>query len=180
MERQQMWPVIGGALMALGAFLPWVQQGLFSLAGTSGDGIFTLVGGVIVVGLALTKRSGRVPGVIILLAGGVGVLVVWTVFGNLVVPGSIESFLNEGPQAGTGLYVAGLGSAIAALSGIDVMRAKPTAKQAIPSAPSPPSAVAAWEADPYGRHQHRYWNGIAWTEHVANSGVGGTDAPGTR
>ena len=34
---------------------------------------------------------------------------------------------------------------------------------------------AGWHADPFGRHQHRYWDGRAWTAHVANDGVATTD-----
>lgn len=33
------------------------------------------------------------------------------------------------------------------------------------------SAVAGWYPDPYQRHQTRYWNGAAWTEHVADNGM---------
>ena len=32
-----------------------------------------------------------------------------------------------------------------------------------------------WRADPSGRHQHRYWDGGAWTAHVADEGVAGVD-----
>jgi hypothetical protein len=35
------------------------------------------------------------------------------------------------------------------------------------SVPTP----AQWSPDPSGRHQHRYWDGVRWTEHVANDGV---------
>jgi hypothetical protein len=35
----------------------------------------------------------------------------------------------------------------------------------------PPS----WLADPTGRHEHRYWDGTAWTEHVADDGEAATD-----
>lgn len=31
--------------------------------------------------------------------------------------------------------------------------------------------AAAWHSDPMGRHEHRYWDGNVWTEHVADSGV---------
>jgi uncharacterized protein YxjI len=34
---------------------------------------------------------------------------------------------------------------------------------------------ANWLADPTKRHQYRYWNGSAWTEHVADNGVQSTD-----
>ena len=34
---------------------------------------------------------------------------------------------------------------------------------------------AAWHPDPTGRHQHRYWNGTGWTDHVSDNGITGTD-----
>jgi hypothetical protein len=56
----------------------------------------------------------------------------------------------------------------------------PGTQQAAPVAtPQPPvSAVPPqWFADPSGRHQHRWWDGNAWTEHVADNGVVSVDAP---
>ncbi len=35
---------------------------------------------------------------------------------------------------------------------------------------------AAWQPDPTGRHQYRYWDGNQWTNHVADNGVNGVDA----
>jgi hypothetical protein len=32
-----------------------------------------------------------------------------------------------------------------------------------------------WRADPWGRHQHRYWDGGGWTDHVADEGVTALD-----
>jgi len=32
-----------------------------------------------------------------------------------------------------------------------------------------------WFADPTGRHDHRWWDGAAWTGHVADAGVAGKD-----
>ncbi len=43
------------------------------------------------------------------------------------------------------------------------------------------SASADWYKDPMGRHEYRYWNGTAWTEHVSDGGVRSVDplvAPG--
>lgn len=37
------------------------------------------------------------------------------------------------------------------------------------------SSPAAWHPDPTGRHDHRYWDGEQWTEHVADAGVATTD-----
>ncbi len=34
---------------------------------------------------------------------------------------------------------------------------------------------ANWYPDPGGRHEYRYWDGSAWTDHVSNQGVTATD-----
>jgi uncharacterized RDD family membrane protein YckC len=39
----------------------------------------------------------------------------------------------------------------------------------------PGSRPAAWYVDPSGRHEHRYWSGSAWTEHVADRGQRSVD-----
>jgi Protein of unknown function (DUF2510) len=51
-------------------------------------------------------------------------------------------------------------------------------------APAPPPPVASpaaapgapgWAADPYGRHQWRYWDGNRWTDQVADGSTQSTD-----
>ena len=37
------------------------------------------------------------------------------------------------------------------------------------------NSPAAWHPDPMGRHQHRYWDGSKWTDHVSDDGVTSTD-----
>lgn len=37
------------------------------------------------------------------------------------------------------------------------------------------SIPAAWHPDPTGRHEHRYWDGEKWTEHVADAGHAAID-----
>jgi hypothetical protein len=39
-----------------------------------------------------------------------------------------------------------------------------------------PRAQAGWYPDPTGRHEHRFWDGNAWTLDVADDGVAGIDA----
>ena len=34
---------------------------------------------------------------------------------------------------------------------------------------------SGWKPDPTKRHQHRYWDGAAWTEHVATEGTQAVD-----
>jgi len=36
---------------------------------------------------------------------------------------------------------------------------------------------AGWVQDPSGRHEFRYWDGTAWTEHVSDAGAIGLDSP---
>ena len=40
-----------------------------------------------------------------------------------------------------------------------------------------PAVPAGWYADPSGRFELRYWDGAAWTEHVARGGQQFTDPP---
>jgi hypothetical protein len=52
------WAIVGGALLAAGAFLPWItvtgdDHTTVSIHAIGGDGIFFLVGAVLVAGLGL-------------------------------------------------------------------------------------------------------------------------------
>jgi hypothetical protein len=38
-------------------------------------------------------------------------------------------------------------------------------------------AAAGWHADPFGRFDHRYWDGERWTEHVSTAGQQAVDPP---
>lgn len=44
-----------------------------------------------------------------------------------------------------------------------------------PPAAAPGATPAGWHADPTGRFEHRYWDGQAWTAHVARGGTQGSD-----
>jgi len=35
-----------------------------------------------------------------------------------------------------------------------------------------------WHADPFGRHSHRWWDGIGWSERVRTTSGQGIDPPG--
>lgn len=37
------------------------------------------------------------------------------------------------------------------------------------------STSSGWHSDPTGRHEHRYWDGGSWSDHVADAGVVGHD-----
>jgi hypothetical protein len=42
-----------------------------------------------------------------------------------------------------------------------------------PTAAAPPAG--AWHPDPTGRHEHRWWDGAAWSDQVSDAGVVTTD-----
>jgi len=48
-----------------------------------------------------------------------------------------------------------------------------------PAAPDPSASGTApgWFADPFFKHEQRYWSGTEWTEHVTDRGSPGTDPP---
>jgi hypothetical protein len=52
---------------------------------------------------------------------------------------------------------------------------RPGMAAAAPPTPPTPTVPAQWAADPTGRHQHRWWDGRQWTEHVADGGVQAVD-----
>lgn len=52
----------------------------------------------------------------------------------------------------------------------------PAASPSTPSTQMAASSVPAqWAADPTGRYELRYWDGIRWTEHVSRAGQQYTD-----
>ncbi|HLF44103.1 MAG TPA: hypothetical protein VJA46_11355 [Acidimicrobiia bacterium] len=114
------WWLIGlGALMAAGSFLPWVQAGLFSAAGTSGDGVFTLIGGVIVAIVGLSKQASLVTAGGVVLVAGFSLWVVFNVTGNIT--GMLVDDSTFGAATyGTGLFVTGIASLLAIIAGVQL------------------------------------------------------------
>jgi hypothetical protein len=49
------------------------------------------------------------------------------------------------------------------------------AQQPYPPQPSTTTPPASWQTDPTGRYQHRWWDGIRWTDRVANGNVQAVD-----
>lgn len=115
--------IVGGAMMALGSFLPWasVSSGLgtISLPGTDGDGVFSLGAGVIVALIALVHldrpAGGSTRGLIIL--GGLIGLGIAVVDGGGINEriGALESGVRA--TVGAGIYVLGVGSVAAIIGG---------------------------------------------------------------
>src|SRR5580704_7428775 len=62
-------------------------------------------------------------------------------------------------------------------AGFQAPRAGSTVQSPGPGATSFTAIAPGWLADPVAKHDHRYWSGTHWTEHVSDDGVPGTDPP---
>jgi len=123
--------LFGAGAIILGGFLPWVSitsiLGTISIAGTDGDGIITLAGGVmiaIVAAIALAKRHASIATTVIVLAASVGVFfVALNIYGNLEGATTLtESLLTN---IGVGMWLTLLGALVAFFAGLAV---KPNSK----------------------------------------------------
>jgi hypothetical protein len=50
-------------------------------------------------------------------------------------------------------------------------------KRPVPTTPPPGDSSPGWHADPFGRAAHRYWDGVRWTERVADGDEHRVDFP---
>jgi hypothetical protein len=112
LKRINVWMLLGGALIIIGSMMPWATMGFISISGTRGDGALTLVGGLIVLGLAFAPPKAGVAIAGFLISGACG-LIALTAFGNMAgVVLDAEPTILGSPEIGTGLYIMGLGATI--------------------------------------------------------------------
>jgi len=96
--------------------LPWVTAGIFSAPGTDGDGILTLIGGVVVALIGVANRASIVAGIGTVIIAVLALLVVVNVFGNFNLADT-----EEAASVGSGLYLTGLASLFALIAGFKVI-----------------------------------------------------------
>jgi Protein of unknown function (DUF2510) len=53
----------------------------------------------------------------------------------------------------------------------------PVVGSTVATDPSGTGTAPGWFADPFFKHEQRYWSGSEWTEHVTDAGSPGTDPP---
>lgn len=93
----------------------------------------------------------------------------------------LNAFERAVEAAGAGLSSRGPVQVAAARPAAPSARGAVAAAVASPSPARPPAergatdVAARWAADPYGRHELRYFNGAEWTDSVADQGVVGRD-----
>lgn len=134
--------IVGGAMMVIGSFMPWLSArtglGSISVAGTDGDGVFTLLLGGAAALIALVHLDRPIAGFLrggIVLAGAIGVVVAvvdYTAASERI--SGIDSAA-VAASVGAGLYIVGLGAVATALGGLRM----DTASKPPPEPPEPPA-----------------------------------------
>jgi Protein of unknown function (DUF2510) len=96
--------------------------------------------------------------------------------------GEILQFIGGGGVAAAILLLALRGQSLLPAPVRPVAAPPPPAPAPAAPAPSAPTAPAGtgpgspgWAADPFGRHQWRYWDGTRWTDQVADGSTQSTD-----
>jgi hypothetical protein len=108
-------------------------------------------------------------------------------------PWHIHPLVWGGVSAFAALFVTLLSIAVVAVAGtlfsIVAWSPRPGRHRSVPEVPGTtlgtaegglppaPAVLTAWMPDPTGRNELRYFDGSAWTEHVANGGVISADKP---
>lgn len=162
----------------IGSFLPWITLGFISVAGTDGDGMITLVAGLVAAIFLLVgaptghKAFSGIAVALLAVSALVGVYHLATIeFGS---PGAGLFAVIAGAAAGIGFGLTAMmarspvvtpASSTFAMSDL----ASPETGSVAPSA-AVSHAPPGWHPDPHNPAQWRYWDGIRWTEHVSGGG----------
>jgi Protein of unknown function (DUF2510) len=117
------------------------------------------------------------------LGGIVGLCGLLGAIGSIGETGEFESTVPE--KIGEVMLLLGGGAAAAAAAllalrgqGLFPAPVRPAPAPAMAPPTAPPAAAPGspgWAADPYGRHQWRYWDGSRWTDQVADGSTQSTD-----
>ncbi|WP_436935420.1 hypothetical protein [Halovenus marina] len=95
-----------GIVTAIGAVLPWVDAGIVTVSGLDGDGVLTIIFGLVVLGLVLVREWGTVEMAATVVLGLMTTLIAGNVYGNLE-DQAAQQILEA--QAGIGLHLTLLG-----------------------------------------------------------------------
>jgi hypothetical protein len=135
--------VAGGALMAIGAFLPWLTlyAGLHPLRGVIGlNGQVLAAGGAVCLVAGVRGWLRPTPGVrwvVALVGGALGGFGVWLIVQLLITYHHLRANPMLVPRLGPGLFIAGAGALVAGATAARGHRRRPNAS-ATPTPSTPP------------------------------------------
>jgi vacuolar-type H+-ATPase subunit I/STV1 len=95
--------VVGGLLVVIGAFLPWVSTPVVSPAGIDGDGVYSLAFGILALAVVLFRRWERLDAAGVALFGVLTLAVGLNTFTSL--SGQIAGTISFSLTPGIGLYM---------------------------------------------------------------------------
>ncbi|MDA0270829.1 MAG: hypothetical protein O2919_07335 [Chloroflexi bacterium] len=121
--------VVSGSMIIVGALLPWARVGIFSVAGTDGDGMVTLIVGMSIVAVALAWGLGRGARGPLLAISLLGIVVLAIgIYDAVNISTAIRDFRSEmdgnmlaglfAPSVGMGLVVTIFGGFVALATGV--------------------------------------------------------------
>lgn len=145
---------------------PWMEAGIV---------VWAIVPPMVGLLFALTRRRLAV-GLAFGVALGQGGLVIAMAMGRVGGGSMLFQVFGVGRE---GLFNGSVVAAIV-LCGLGLAQGRQSAPVAMPAAvmpAQPPPVVGQWAADPFGRHQLRFWDGTAWSDAVSTNGVVSSDPP---
>jgi len=117
-----------GAIL-VGSFMPWVQVGIFTISGTSGDGVLTAILALVLAGFAFARNQ-RAAGTAVI-AISVSVLwLSWSAFGRLTAGG-----IGSTGTVGVGLLLVMFASLFAILPGLVALFGRKAVEPGLAPAP---------------------------------------------
>lgn len=114
-QTERIWAGVAFAACVIGSLGPWATMGVFSKAGTDGDGVITLILGIVGATVVLSNRGAHKVRVVV---GAIGLLILAVgVFDIADVSSTSAELLGEeiGPSVGWGLWLVALGGLAAAV-----------------------------------------------------------------
>jgi hypothetical protein len=174
-------------LTFVASFMPWATVLVFTVNGTQGDGVLTLILALVAAAFFLGWHIGKThsKGLLVcaIIATAVAGIVFWYDMLNITRVGhnasdSSDDLFHISVSPGSGLYLGCIATVVAVILQVLIFRrpvvgAQPAATSLSPA--SPTSAPSGWHVDPTRRHELRYFDGNAWTEHVSDEGMQGVD-----
>ncbi|HUF99989.1 MAG TPA: DUF2510 domain-containing protein [Ilumatobacter sp.] len=172
-REKQYLALAGAAAIVIGSFMPWATATTFlgniDLSGFDGDGKITAaVGALALVSiLAGHNVAARVLGLIVAAIGIYDAI-------------NVESIADEDVariSSAYGLWMVITGGVIVLVQ--PALRRNTGSGAPLVVSTVAPTGVAEWKTDPNDRHELRWWDGQAWTDHVSDDGITAVDRHST-
>jgi len=180
------------AYIALGlafvaSFMPWATVLVFTVNGTQGDGVITLITALVAAAFLLGWHIGKAhsKGLLVcaIIATALTGLIFWYDMIDIARVAhdsstASDSLFHVSVSPGSGLYLGSIATVVALVLEALIVRRPTLGTQSLETSTTsaPPTPVpSGWYPDPTHRHELRYFNGGDWTENVSDRGTQAVD-----